>query len=872
MSEQIILSERTKESLDKYFSNQYNKDIFVSKYLKENPEKSNKDSRFYDQTVEECFQNIIDEAFSVSCEDENSEKYKKVIFDLMYKGVFRPGGSIINGLNHKERKISLMNCTTLMIEKDTLESIFETLYEAAKMAAYRQGLGVLFSNIRPRNAKVNNSAEISEGSVHWMKPFNSIGDMCGQKKRKPAILGAQICHHPDIFEFIECKDKLDEFNNMNLSVHITDKFMEAVKNDDDWELYFKTDEINVSYTIKARELFDKICHHAWKTGEPGIIFIDRMRKWSIQEAFGYKIVNVNACSEKPLPDRGLCLLGSINVKEIPHIYKNNKILSNINENKKFHEFLKEIIYPIVRFMDNIAQYEIDHDYKSPNKKQLKVLKELREIGLGVTNLAEWLFDQGIPYDSDISIKVCNELFKWICYYTWKASIQLAKERGPCPAYLKIRRKHIDEKTEFKETDYLKFIFNEFPDLKKNFYSFGIRNGALLSIAPTGSLSSTLPKLVLSTGIEPLMAPYYWRKTRATNMDSTYEYYFTIPDKIKELLLEKLEKMIQHESDVQLKTILENDYNKIKNFEGSIKDDDGEIGKEYIKIINEYLDFNKIKPAHKINPYKKIQLMSTIQKWIDAAISVTYNLPEDFPEEEVKKLYLEAYNHYLKSMTVYRDGSREGIYIFIPPNEYKEKIKNLLKKDISCIKRPEDILYHCSPKRPDELPCDIHHCMVKGKPWIVFIGKFKGKPFEIFAGEYDKNIMHVPKKLKNGIIKRVKEKNKTKYNLEIKIRNSKVIYEDIPKLFMNEEFRTATRLLSLSMRSGVYPEFIVQQIKKSNPELTDFYAVVARVLNKYITEVKFINKKQNKCPNCNNESLIREGGCQKCLECGYSRCD
>lgn len=863
MERKRVFSTEAEKSLDTYFKNNtIGKDIFVAKYLK--PNKITNSTIEYSETVEECFKRICDEAFSVSCEKDNKSKkeIKNIIYNLLYDGIFRPGGSIIAGLNQKNKKISLMNCTTLVIPEDNLEAIFTTLYQAAKMAAYRQGLGVLFSNIRPKGSSVNNSAEITEGSVHWMKPFNDIGDMCGQRKRKPAILGAQVCYHPDIFEFIECKDNLSSFNNMNLSVHITDGFMEAVKNNKDWNLYFKTNEISISKTIKASELFNKIAHHAWKTGEPGVIFINHMRRWSIQEAFGYKIENVNACSEKPLPRFGVCLLGSINVQKIPHIYQDGKILS---QDPQFHKFLQNIIYPIVRFLDNIAQYEIDNNYKSPLKEQLNVIKNLREIGLGVTNIHEWLFEQGLAYDSDEAIEVVNELFKWLTYYTWKATIQLAKERGPCEAYVKRK-----EKNSILETDYLKFIFKQFPDLKIDFYKYGIRNAALLSIAPTGSISQILPNIPLSSGIEPLMAPYYWRKTRATNDKQIYEYYFVIPSKIKDLLIKKLEELSKENESFK------NDLEKIKFFPGSIRDDDGEIGKEYIKIIKKYLNLDILKSSHEIDPFQKIKLMSKVQKWVDAAISVTYNLPENFPEEEIKKLYLAAYEYKLKSMTVYRDGCREGIFIFEPPKEYEIKLKEKQKNIEYCHQRPKEIIYHCAPKRLETLPCNIHHCMVRGKPWIVFIGMHKGKPYEIFAGEYDKEIMHVPKKLKGGLIRQIKRKNRpTKYNLEIKIRNSKVVYEDIANLFMNEEYRTATRILSLTLRNGTYPEFIVQQIKKSNPELTDFYAVVARVLSKYINNYSLIsNTSSNKCPNCGQETLVHEGGCIKCIneKCNYSRCE
>jgi ribonucleoside-diphosphate reductase alpha chain len=446
-------------TVEEYFNNDTMRiDIFKSKYLK-SPE----------QTVDDCFYNISIAISEVSIEN-NSEYWKNKWKDDLLKGIWRPGGSIIASINNNTKKISTFNCTTVKIKDDTLESIYKARYECAKMAAYRQGLGIEFSKLRPKGSPVNNSSEISEGVINWMKSFDSIAEEVGQRGRRPAILSALKDNHPDIIEFIKAKSDLYTLKNMNISVQISDKFMEAVKNDDDWELFFELENERISKIVKAKYIFDLLCKQSYKFAEPGLQFIDRMKDGSIQEALGYEIVGTNACSEKPLPDYGVCALASLNMENVPFINDEN-----------FHHFMQEHIYSLVRFMDNVVQYEIDNDYKSPLKEQLKIVKDLREIGLGVTNLHKWFYDNNIEYGSNESINVINEFFKYYQYYAFKSSCELALERGACNAWNSCK----NNINNFKETKFLQNLFVTFNDLKEMFYETGIRNGALLSIAPTG---------------------------------------------------------------------------------------------------------------------------------------------------------------------------------------------------------------------------------------------------------------------------------------------------------------------------------------------------------------------------------------------------
>lgn len=809
---------------DYFDGNVYKSDIFRKKYtIKE------------DDTVEDCFNRIIDKI----CHNE-SDEFKKELFDSLFDNIWRPGGSIIAGANKHDRKMSIFNCSTVKIDEDNLESIYHTRFEAAKMAAHRQGFGVRFDTVRPKNSSINNSAEESEGAVHWMKSFNNIATEVGQKGRKPAMLFCLSITHPDVEEFIDVKNDLKEINNANVSVLITDDFMRALeRGDETFETKFVfEDGREFVKEINPQTIFKKIITNAHRQGEPGLQFIDFMKRWSIQEAMGekYEITATNACGEKPVPNKSVCCLASFNMGNVPGIYEAG-----------FIPFMEKYVPMLVRFMDDVVQYEIDNKYKSPLKDQMLMVEKLREIGLGVTNMHKWLADQGFAYDSVEAVEAVEEFFKNYLYFAFKASCDLAKERGPAPAWSDLSLEELHN----NETDYLRFIFGEFPDLEKMYYKSGLRNCSLLSIAPAGSITSTLSSEVWSTGIEPMIGAWYWRKTRINN--ANYDYYFTLEDITKRMLLEEIKKSDSSTKDEDFKTI--------ENFKPTL-DNDGVIGKQILSLIEKYIDTSLIKSAHQIDPFKKVEMMGRVQKWVDAAISVTYNLPEDISVDDVEKLYRDAHKKGLKSITVYRTGSREDIYVFEDPETNRKRILNRGVK--FCGERPNQIEFHCAPKRPTDLKCDIHHCAINGEKWIVLIGLFEGVPYEIFCGKKNEDF-NISKNIKEGTL--IKKRG-GKYSLKIDYKNTSVQYDSITSLFMNEEYKTITRMISLALRHGIPYEHITDQLKKTSDFITDFMSVVSRVLNKYNKE--FVPTKDYSCPIC-GEPMIKNSGCEECSSCDFSRC-
>ncbi len=531
-------------------------------------------------------------------------------------------------------------------------------------------------------------------------------------------------------------------------------------------------------------------------------------------------------SEKPLPAYGICNLLSINMEKF-----------STNE-KEYKKEIDKIIPDLVRLSDNVVEYELENNL-SPLPQQKEILEKTREIGMGITNLHGWLLKQNLQYDSDEAIQNVENFFKYYAYKVFETSMALGKEKGNAFAF-----EELNNVSSLMESIYFKNIVDEFfdGDISK---IKNMRNMAHMSCAPAGSLSNAFSLPCISSGIEPIISPYYWRKTRAISKGS-YDYYFTIPQRVKEYILNQ----IPENSD---------DYKKISEFDGSELDNDGKVGKELIEIIQNYISDEFFKPAHKIDYNKKIEMLSKLYNWVDAAISCTFNLPVYATKEDAKNIYLKSYENNVRAVSIYKEGSREGILIFEDPQTHK---RNYEKNINICNERPESIVYHCAPKRPKELDCIIHHTTVKGEKWLVIIGLFDGLPYELFAGSQDD--LFLPKSVEEGTITK---NGGGRYNLKIKTRKTDVEYKNIADILMTPDQRSMTRLISIGLRHGVPIEFITEQLRKTKADITEFASAVSRILSKY--ETTHLSK-DVKCPNC-GEIMVHSEGCIKCLNCMYSRC-
>ena len=844
VKEQVDFSDVQHITAQEYFTGEeFAADMFNAKYTQQvyNAEGSGVVRK---ETPAEVFWRVC---YGLACMEETLElrdKYAKLWFSLMWNGWFRPGGSVISGVGASGKQ-SLLNCSTLPLDGDSLEDIARCDYTIMKCAAFRQGLGIDGSKLRPRGAFVNNAAMESTGVVPWVSKLVDNGKYVGQKGRMPALLISLKVHHPDIIEFITAKMKLGAIENANISVQITDAFMQAVKDDSEWELYFDFEDNKyprISKNIPAKELFALICDTAYTSAEPGVQFIDALRKGSmVHQLFKdtgdrrFELISTNACSEKILPPYGVCNLLSPNMEMFS------------TEPTQYKEELEYIVPLLVRLSDNVVTYELQNKL-SPLPEQAWILENTREIGLGITNVHGWFVKQNIAYASPESCDAIEEFFKVYATTAFKASMALGVEKGNAPAWGMFNNYSTLMGSSFF-SNVVNVLFNG--DFTK---VTGLRNMALMSVAPTGSLSNTFPNGVLSFGTESSTGSYHWRKTRAINK-GTYTHYFVIPNKIKEYLLSVI-------TDAA-------DANKVQAFPGSVLDEDGVIGKELVTIINKYVPANMFSPAHLIDPMDKVEMMSRMYKWVDAAISVTYNLPSTSTKEDVANIYMGAFDKGVRAVSVYVEGSREGILIFDDPvtNAKKFKEKNESGHVCSSSNRPTKIELNCAPKRPVEMPCDIHSTSIKGVQWTVLVGMLDGDPFEIFCGQNED--LYLPQSCKTGIIRK---QGQGKYELEVMIRKSPVVFKDLAEVLMTDNERALTRLLSLSLRHGVPPQYIVQQLKKTNGSIVSFSTAISRVLSKYVSTYT-LKDTEKVCPLCSEASLVYEEGCLKCATpgCQYSRC-
>ncbi|HQM89111.1 MAG TPA: adenosylcobalamin-dependent ribonucleoside-diphosphate reductase, partial [Exilispira sp.] len=513
----------------------------------------------------------------------NIDKWTQEFYDMMINLDFLPNSPTLMNAGTDIGQLSA--CFVLPVG-DSIEDIFDAVKYAAIIHKTGGGTGFSFSRLRPRNDLVKSTAGVSSGPVSFMEVFDAATNAIKQGgKRRGANMGILNVHHPDIIEFITCKNKLNYLTNFNISVALTDKFMNAVELNEDYDLINpRTNE--VIRKESALKVFSLIVESAWRTGEPGIIFIDEINRYNPTIELGL-IESTNPCGEQPLLPYESCNLGSINLNNILSL-KNGKYAIDF-------EKLQKITFSAVRFLDNV----IDRN-KYPLKQIETITKENRKIGLGVMGFADLLYKLETPYNSEKAVDIAEQLMKSISQYADEASISLAEERGT------------------------------FANWNKSIYvkeNKRLRNATRTTIAPTGTISLIADA---SSGIEPIFAIAYSRKA----MDNYILEYF------HPYCREVLSKLPGF-SDEILKKIEET--GSLKNIEG--------IPQNFQEIFV---------TAHEIDPIWHVRIQAAFQKYTDNAVSKTINFPNEATREDVENAYLLAYKLKCKGITIYRDGSREGI--------------------------------------------------------------------------------------------------------------------------------------------------------------------------------------------------------------------
>lgn len=499
-------------------------------------------------------------------------------------------------------KRTLSNCYVLSVE-DNLESIFDCAKNMARTYSTGGGVGVDISPLAPKGAVVRNAAKCSSGAVSFMDLYSLVTGLIAQEGRRGALMLSMACNHPDIEEFIDVKSDLTRVTKANTSIRIFDDFMQAVKNNGDYELSFVREATGekISKTIKVRELFRKMAFNNWDMGEPGMLFWDRVSNWNLMsEDKNFKYGGVNPCAEEPLPNGGACLLGSLNLSA----FVDDAGMFN------YADFAEAVSIATIGLNEILDEGMNAH----PLESQRKTAHDWRQIGVGVFGIADMLIKMGLKYGEKDSLKVCDMIGHYMINYALRASAELAKRDGAYPMY--------------KEDCVLKSDFlnaNADDTTIQMIKLHGLRNSQLLTIPPCGSIATMIG---VSSGIEPIYANYYTRKTESLNAgDTFYKVYTPI---VKEYMRE---------------------HNLT---------DDSQLPAYFVA-------------SHNISPESRIEMQSVWQKHIDASISSTVNLPSEATVEDVEKVYQLAWEKGLKGITVFRDGCRRaGILTTTEQSDKKEE--------------------------------------------------------------------------------------------------------------------------------------------------------------------------------------------------------
>lgn len=426
----------------------------------------------------------------------NNQHIKKLIIEKK----FLFGGRVLAGRGIKENKQTLSNCYVLPMPEDNLESIFEVAKMMARTYSTGGGVGINISKLRPKDAIVHNAAKSTTGPTSFMELYSFITGLIGQNNRRGALMISLDCHHPDIEEFINLKTKQGVCEKANISVMVTDDFMEAVMNDEDWVTEFSSPETGtITKTFKARDLLKLLAKRNWEWAEPGLLYWDTITQYNLNNNNPeYQLVGTNPCGELPLQGGGACLLGSINLSEF--------VINPFTDKADIDwRGLEETVSIAVLGLNQALNENI---YTHPLKIQRETARDWRPIGLGTMGLADMLIKLGVTYGSTGAIKITDSIYETIARIAVESSLELAKVCGCFPKC----NKELLVNSSFIQA------LNLPENILKDIRTYGLHNSQLLTCAPTGSIATMLQ---VSTGVEPNFALKYTRKTQSLNGKDTF---------------------------------------------------------------------------------------------------------------------------------------------------------------------------------------------------------------------------------------------------------------------------------------------------------------------------------------------------------------
>ena len=687
------------------------------------------------------------------------------------------------GLDKLGKKITYSNCYVLPPVEDSIESIYQTCSDLARTYSYSGGCGIDISRMRARGMKVNNASNTTTGAVSFMDTFSQVTGTIGQNGRRGALMISINCSHPDLEEFIGIKNDLNRVTKANISVRVSDAFMRAVEADGDWDLYFKTEHGDeMVKTVKAKEIFRILSKNNWSMAEPGILFWDRIENYNLMsEDPEFQYAGVNPCAEEPLPAGGSCLLGSINLAAYV-----------VNGEFDSTEFINDI-HIIVKGMNDVLDQGLP---LHPLAIQRETVRDWRQIGIGIMGLADMLIELGLQYDTVAAQRFCDHLGFIMANEAIYASALLAEEFGTYPKY--------NEK--ILESEFIKAnTTNEVYEIVER---FGLRNSQILTIAPTGTLSTMLG---ISGGIEPIFSLSYTRKTESVHGEDRYYKVFT------------------------------------------------KIADEYMKahgLTEEEELPSFFVTAQNIDPFKRVEMQGIWQRHIDASISSTVNLPNSATVEEVEGLYMHAWKNGLKGMTIFRDGCDRAAILTTskPKEENKEEVKEENVNEIPrgvVVPTSDDVI---GLKKKLSGGCGSLHLQ-------VYFDKETGKMTEVFVnkgggGGCNSNLNALSRMISIALRAGVDVKD---------------VSDQLASTINCPSFASArAKGINLSPGSSC-ASAVGKALIDLNKEFQVLFNAMKNIeVEEEINNDEVMGMKV--CPECGKKSLEMSGGCQVCKECGHSKCD
>ena len=765
-----------------------------------------------------------------------------------------PAGSPMTGIGNNFQVASLSNCFVIGLDgdADSYGAILRIDEEQVQLMKRRGGVGHDLSHLRPKGSPVNNSALTSTGLVPFMERYSNSTREVAQDGRRGALMLSVSIKHPDSEAFIDAKMTEGKITGANVSVKIDDDFMQCAIEDKDYIQQFPIDsnEPQISSPVKARKLWEKIVHNAWKSAEPGVLFWDTIKRESIPDCYaelGFETVSTNPCGEIPLCPYDSCRLLSINLYEY--------VVNPFTENAYFdYEKFRKHVQMAQRIMDDIVDMELEKihlimekikaDPQSDEVKcteyhlweKIKHKSSLgRRTGVGITAEGDMIAAMGLRYGTQEATDFSVEVHKTLALAAYRASVEMAKERGAFDIYDASREKDNPFINRLKEAD---------PQLYDDMVAHGRRNIACLTIAPTGTTSLMTQT---TSGIEPVFMPVYKRRRKVNPNDSDIHIDFVdeVGDSFEEYI-------VYHRKFIEWMRV--NGIDTDKRY--SQEEIDGLIARSpYYKAT-----------ANDVDWLMKVRMQGAIQKWVDHSISVTINLPNNVDEALVNRLYVEAWKSGCKGCTVYRDGSRSGVMISV---DKKKKKEGEAAKPAAPCRHPE-----VTEVRPRVLECDVVRFQNNKEKWVAFVGLLDGYPYEIFTGlQDDEEGIVLPKTVTKGkIIKQTDENGKHRYDFQFENkRGYKTTVEGLSEKF-NPEYWNYAKLISGVLRYRMPIEHVIKlvgSLQLKSESINTWKNGVERALKKYITdgtEVQGVT-----CPNCGQETLVYQEGCLICKNCGASRC-